>query len=87
MIRYPLKSNQTIINFPIYITTELSADFCDEPGMKLLGNLTIDLPDVHLGTNRPCTFILTFGDMEIKARAFNQTNGQNYQTKFDINNY
>ncbi|CAB5127500.1 actin-like ATPase domain-containing protein [Rhizophagus irregularis] len=83
----PVYSNQTKLRFEIFYTKEQSADYCDEPGMKLLGNLRIDLPDVHLGTNRPCTFCLSFGDMEIKARAFNQTNGQNYQTKFELNNF
>jgi len=61
--------------------------YCDEPGMELPGEFLIDLPDVHLGTDRPCTLSLSFGDMEIKAKAFNQTNGQNYQTNFEFSNY
>jgi molecular chaperone DnaK (HSP70) len=84
---YPVHPDQTQLSFDIFYTKELSADYCDEPGMKLLGSLLIDLPDVHLGKNRPCTFCLSFGDMEIKARAFNQTNGQNYQTKFELNDF
>ncbi|GBB95713.1 hypothetical protein RclHR1_00260018 [Rhizophagus clarus] len=83
----PVYSNQTEISFEIYYTKEKKAYYCDEPGMKFLGNLLIDLPDVHLGYERPCTFCLSFGDMEIKARAFNQTNGQNYQTKFEFNTF
>ncbi|CAB5127543.1 actin-like ATPase domain-containing protein [Rhizophagus irregularis] len=81
----PISPDQTEMSFDIYYTKEQSAVYCDEPGMKLLGELLISLPDVHLGTNRPCTFCLSFGDMEIKARAFNQINGQNYQTKFELN--
>ena len=44
----------------IYITNELSAEYCDEPGMKLLGTLTIDLPDVHPELNRIIEFSLIF---------------------------
>ncbi|GES97268.1 hypothetical protein GLOIN_2v1838167 [Rhizophagus clarus] len=81
----PISTDQTEMSFDIYYTKEQNPVYCDEPGMKLLGELLISLPDVHLGTNRPCTFCLSFGDMEIKVRAFNQINGQNYQTKFELN--
>src|SRR6266498_3055762 len=80
----PVYPFQTGISFDIYYTKEKNAVYCDEPGMELLGELHINLPDVHLGRNRPCTLSLLFGDMEIKAKAFNQTNGQNYQTKFEF---
>jgi len=83
----PIYPGQTKINFDIYYTKEKSAVYCDEPGMKFLGELLINLPDVHLGTNRPCTLSLSFGDMEIKAKAFNKTSGQNYQTKFEFNDF
>ncbi|GBC29268.1 uncharacterized protein OCT59_009873 [Rhizophagus irregularis] len=79
----PIHPDQTKMSFEIYYTKEQNAVYCDEPGMKLAGSLLIDIPDVHLGTNRPCTFCLSFGDMEIKAKAFNKLNGQNYQTKFE----
>ncbi|CAB5127648.1 unnamed protein product [Rhizophagus irregularis] len=84
---YPITPFQTKMKFEIYYTKAQNAAYCDEPGVKLLGSLLIDLPDVHLGFNRPCTFCISFGDMEIKVRAFNQTNGQNYETKFELNNY
>ncbi|GES97260.1 hypothetical protein GLOIN_2v1881616 [Rhizophagus clarus] len=84
---YPVYAYQKKLCFEIFYTKEEDATYCDEPGMKLLGNLLIDLPDVHLGAERPCTFCLSFGDMEIRARAFNQTNGQNYQTKFELSDF
>jgi molecular chaperone DnaK (HSP70) len=83
----PIYPDQTRMSFEIYYTKDSDTIYCDddEPGMKLLGNLLIDLPDVELENKRPCTFSLSFGDMEIKARAFNQVNGQNYHTKFELN--
>ncbi|GES97256.1 hypothetical protein GLOIN_2v1484167 [Rhizophagus clarus] len=83
----PIHPFQTKMGFDIYYTREQNAVYCDEPGVELLGEFTIDLPDTHLGTDRPCTLSISFGDMEIKARAFNQTNGQNYQTKFEFNDF
>jgi molecular chaperone DnaK (HSP70) len=80
----PLTRSQTDGVIPIYCTREYDAKFCDEPGMELIGTLRIDLPDVHLGCNRPVTFGFSFGQMEITAFAKNELNGQNFQTKFDI---
>ncbi|RIA97904.1 hypothetical protein C1645_751117 [Glomus cerebriforme] len=85
LIRYPVMANQNSLSFPIYITTELNAKFCDEPGMKLLGTLSIDLPDVHLGFSRKVEFSLIFGKMEIVAKAKNLQNGRIYNTSFDLN--
>jgi hypothetical protein len=83
-IRYPLEPDQTTISFPIYITTESSAEFCNEPGMKLLGTLKIDLPDVHLGKSREVEFSLIFGKLELVAKAKNLQNGRIYDTSFDL---
>ncbi|RIA87526.1 hypothetical protein C1645_777105 [Glomus cerebriforme] len=81
---YPRYSSQTSVDFDIYYTREFDAEFCDDPGMELLGKLKIDLPDPKLGHNRPLIFGLKFGRMEITATAKNDTNGQNYQMIFDI---
>ncbi|RIA82247.1 hypothetical protein C1645_881135 [Glomus cerebriforme] len=83
-VQYPIYPDQDAINFHVYYTTKYSAQYCDEDGMELLGNLLISLPDVHLGTNRPILFALTFEQMEIIATAKNQLNGQNYQTTFKL---
>ena len=52
--------------------------------MKILGKLKIDWPDVEHELNRPTTFKLTFGHMEITATARNELNGQSYQTTFVV---
>ncbi|CAG8440637.1 uncharacterized protein OCT59_009847 [Rhizophagus irregularis] len=78
---YPSQMDGT---FEVYYTREYDGNFCDEPGMELLGTLEIDLPDPHLGCNRFVTFGLKFGGMEITATAKNDLNGQNFQISFDI---
>ncbi|CAB5380830.1 unnamed protein product [Rhizophagus irregularis] len=81
---FPYYSSQTAVDFQIYYTRELDAKFCDETGMEPLGKLRMDLPDPHRGCDRPLTFGLKFGRMEITATAINDTDGQNYQVAFDI---
>ncbi|RGB33498.1 hypothetical protein C1646_788697 [Rhizophagus diaphanus] len=80
----PVLPIATKMTFEVYYTKAQNAVYCDEPGMVQLGELIINLPDRHLGIDRPCTLSLLFGDMEIKAKAFNQKNGQNYQTTFEL---
>ncbi|CAG8669775.1 11342_t:CDS:2 [Funneliformis mosseae] len=80
----PVDPNQTGIIFQLYYTTEYDATYCDDPGMELLGTLSIDLPDIHLACARPVNFGFSFGQMEITAFAKNKLNGQNFQTKFDL---
>ncbi|GBC35700.2 hypothetical protein GLOIN_2v1502209 [Rhizophagus irregularis DAOM 181602=DAOM 197198] len=80
----PSKPDYTGLSFKIYKTTELSAEFCNEPGMKLHGTLNIDLPDVHLGEDREVEFSLIFGKMELVAKAKNLRNGSIYNTSFDL---
>ncbi|CAG8562725.1 11856_t:CDS:2 [Funneliformis caledonium] len=83
-IYHPRFANLKLLEFKIYITTELNAEFCDEPGMKCHGTLTIDLPDVHLGKNRMVQLSLIFGKMELVAKAKNLQNGKIYETSFDL---
>src|SRR5204863_9580989 len=80
----PTIPTQTCGEFEIYCTRRYEAKYCDDPEMELLGKLIIDWPDVHLGLDRPTTFKLAFGRMEIKATARNEKSGQNYQTAFKL---
>ncbi|CAG8500112.1 2029_t:CDS:2 [Racocetra fulgida] len=82
--QYPVEPNQTMILFRFYYTPRKSAQYCDESGMNKLGEFRVDLPDTHLGINRPVLLTLCFGSMEIIAIAKNETNGNVYQTAFEL---
>ncbi|PKY22940.1 hypothetical protein RhiirB3_526153 [Rhizophagus irregularis] len=69
-------------NFQLYRTPEYNAEYCDAPGMELVGTMQIDLPDDHLGLNRPLAFGISFDQMEISAFAKNSMTGQMYVTRF-----
>jgi hypothetical protein len=52
----------------------------DQDSIKF--DIEVDLPNVHLGTNRPVMLSLRFGSMEIFLKATNETNGKVYHTRF-----
>ncbi|CAG8525084.1 8431_t:CDS:2 [Ambispora leptoticha] len=81
---FPVYNNQTAATFKVFATRNDRARYCDEGSVRLLGILKIDLPDVHLGTNRPIEFELTFGTMEIEASARNKQTGQYYTSTFEL---
>ncbi|CAG8579884.1 14375_t:CDS:2 [Funneliformis caledonium] len=77
---HPCYANQTKILYSVYYTREYDGVYCDDPGMKLIGELQIDLPGS--GHDRPVLFGLTFGQMEITATSKNKLTGQSYRTTF-----
>ncbi|GBC10508.1 hypothetical protein RclHR1_00970009 [Rhizophagus clarus] len=78
----PLSPMQTRVCFKIYYTKEYSAKYCDEPGMKLLGKLIIDLSESgHLDR---LLFGFSFGQMEFAVTVKNEASGQSCRTKFEI---
>ncbi|CAB5126810.1 actin-like ATPase domain-containing protein [Rhizophagus irregularis] len=82
-VRKPIDPDQTFINHSLYYTDESDGEYCDEPGMKPLGTLYIDLPGSGLG--RRVEFGLTFGKMEITATSRNRQTGESYKTTFELN--
>ncbi|CAG8504999.1 9396_t:CDS:2 [Funneliformis mosseae] len=77
---HPCYADQTEILYSVYYTREYDGVYCDDPGMKLIGELQIDLPGS--GLDRPVLFGLTFGQMEIIANSKNKLTGQSYRTTF-----
>jgi molecular chaperone DnaK (HSP70) len=78
----PLTQSQKALKFELYKTPKYNATYHDENEMELVGILRILLPT---GFNSAITFGFSFGQMEITAFAKNELNGQNFHTKFDVN--
>ncbi|PKY53120.1 hypothetical protein RhiirA4_471164 [Rhizophagus irregularis] len=74
-------SKQISESFAIYYTQKYNIWYCDEPGVKRLGILNIDLSDVQLDS-RSINFGLTFGQYEIIASARNERNRQEHMATF-----
>ncbi|CAB4459700.1 unnamed protein product [Rhizophagus irregularis] len=73
---------QSEVGFDIYTTENENAKFCDSPGVKLLGNWSINIP-ITLSV-RPILFIMSFGEIEIEAHAFNLETGDRYDNTFEL---
>ncbi|GBC08152.1 hypothetical protein RclHR1_07930009 [Rhizophagus clarus] len=79
---YPIYPDQTAILFSVYATPRKNARFCDEEGMRKIGELEIDIPDIEGGTDRPVEFSLMFGELLITATARNKNSRKIYTAKF-----
>jgi hypothetical protein len=67
---FPINMLQSKMGLNIYVTEKDDAQYCDEPGVKLLDNWTIDLP-LNSEEDRSVLLTLTFGSVEIEAIAQN----------------
>jgi len=74
---------QTRACFEIYYTREYDANYCDEPGVELLGKLFVELPGSGLLDR--LLFGFDLGQMEITVTVSNQTDGTHYRTTFNYN--
>ncbi|CAG8509997.1 2980_t:CDS:2 [Diversispora eburnea] len=74
----------TKLRFTVYVTKAQNGTYCNEDGMSLLGEIVVDMPDVHLKKERPIDFRLLFGRMEITAIAINQITGHEYKSTFKL---
>ncbi|CAI2175026.1 5911_t:CDS:2, partial [Funneliformis geosporum] len=69
----PYSLMQRNIGFDVYVTNELDAKFCDDPGVSLLRDWEIELPEIdNYEEDTTILLTLTFGTVEITATAENQ---------------
>ncbi|CAJ0858281.1 2975_t:CDS:2 [Entrophospora sp. SA101] len=80
----PSYSLQSVFSIPIFITTNDNATYCDEPGMELLGQLQMNLPQQHLGMDRVIEFNMIFGQIELQAYAKNIKTGEVATATFNL---
>jgi hypothetical protein len=83
----PSLPDQIALKFKLYRTSEYNAEYCDGPGMELLGELYIDLPDVHLGCNRVVTLGLSFDETVISVFAIYEVTGKKHTIKLLCSDY
>ncbi|CAB5355684.1 unnamed protein product [Rhizophagus irregularis] len=79
---YPIYPDQNTILFSVFATPRKNSRFCDEEGMRKIGELEIEIPDIEGGTDRPVEFSLMFGELLITANARNKNSRKIYTAKF-----
>ena len=73
---------QDEIGIDIFVSKDRDVKFCDDPGVSLLRNWQIELPDNENLEDVMILFTLTFGvGLEVNAKAENQKNGAEHQLK------
>ena len=70
-----------MIGFRIYYTFKENVQYCDEDGVRVLGDLIVELPGTGFDK---LSFGFAFGQMEITITVKNETNGQTCGTSFEL---
>lgn len=80
----PKRPNQKKAFVEFFYTPKYTPKYCNESEIHKLGTIVIDLPDTHLGLNRPVLVTLCFGKMEMVATVKNETSGYTYSNTFKL---
>lgn len=80
----PLRADDTEIRYNFYSTTDPDSQFVTDPGMRLLGSVTVLSPDTWRGKDREMEVSMEFGGTEITARARDVSSGNIAQTAIDF---
>jgi hypothetical protein len=81
----PLKRNQLLITFKLLYSDLPDPKYRKQNGVKLLGDLTINLPLKSFGTDgqdRNIEFFLKFAEEELKVTARNKETHETYRASF-----
>ncbi|XP_031433636.1 heat shock 70 kDa protein 12A-like [Clupea harengus] len=79
-----INSDQTAMNFRFFSTEEPDAMYVDEPGMKQIGQVVVNMPDIREGQNRKVKLEVSFGLMEIQATATDMTSNEQESVRLDF---
>ncbi|CAG8611403.1 6753_t:CDS:10 [Paraglomus occultum] len=60
--------HQTVMKIELYITCDYTAKYCDEPGVKLFAQLSVELPDAKVKLDRTVTVSLIFRKKETRVQ-------------------
>jgi len=81
----PAKPNQTILPIKIYSINERKAEFkrVHKDGFSYHGKISVSMPDVGRGIDRPVMVRMYLGQPDIKVVAINVNTGEEYSTTFN----
>jgi len=81
----PAKPNQTVLPIKIYSINERKAEFkrVHKDGFSYHGKISVLMPDVGRGIDRPVMVRMYLGQPDIKVVAINVNTGEEYSTTFN----
>ena len=83
-IYHPSKQNQLSVAIRIYESEKYEVIYCDEPGTRQLGSITIPMTDTTGGMNRKIEITVRFGGTEIVVNGKDLTTGVDVKAVYDF---
>ena len=80
----PEFSNQLKMLIDFCESEKMDVTYCDEPGVKRLGSITVPMTDTNGDMNRQVEVTVRFGDTEIFVHGKDLTTGADVETVFDF---
>ena len=81
---YPMNHNQMAMTIDIYESEESDVSYCDQPGVKKLGTLTVPMKDTTGGRSRQVNVSVRFGGTEFFVTATDETTGAVVLATYDF---
>jgi uncharacterized protein YlaN (UPF0358 family) len=80
----PYSLSQRVMNLDLYKTEKNDVQYCNEDGVDLLGKFVANLPRTGDYNDRTILLTLTFGTVEIQAKAISQSTREEFTTTFEL---
>ena len=80
----PASHNQKVMNIDIYESEESDISYCDEPGIRKLGNIKIPMTDTTGDKDRKVEVKVRFGHTEFFVTCKDVTTGVVHSSKYDF---
>jgi molecular chaperone DnaK (HSP70) len=81
---FPIKDDQKEMSVKILVTESTRVRHCDEPGVCVLGNLVVKMPNISGGRSRKVQVTMSFGQTRIRVRAIDETTNVPIETFIDF---
>ncbi|KAJ8298343.1 hypothetical protein KUTeg_024874 [Tegillarca granosa] len=81
---YPIKPDQTAINFTVYISPNLNPKYVTDNDCEEMGQMDVDIPDITDGLKRCVIVKMIFGGTELHLEAMVKKTGKVTKAKFNF---
>lgn len=80
----PMYENQTFFRFGVFASNAVEPGYTDDKGCKLIGFLTVPMPDKTGGIKRMVVIQFKFGATKITVKGFDNTSKKSVDAKIDF---
>lgn len=80
----PLHDDQSSLDFPVYQSPDTDPDYVTDAGCKLIGTMSVKVPNTSGGANKDVRVKMIFGGTELKLEAKQETTGEVTTARFNF---